>query len=128
MVKKAGEKISKNIYLENQRKPLKNLVFADFLRTLSRYYETCGHIKTHQGLFVALIATNSPWGFVKVYVLVILLSVHAEQELLVAASLLELILEELHCFVWSHVGKMLTENPHAVESSAVEEEVITTCR
>ena len=54
----------------------------------------------------------------------LLLTVHAHQEFVVVFGLLQTVFYEVHGFYRIHVGKILAKNPHTVQSSLVEQQVV----
>ena len=54
----------------------------------------------------------------------LLLTVHAHQEFVVVFGLLQTVFYEVHGFYRIHVGKVLAENPHAVQCLLVLQQVI----
>ena len=54
----------------------------------------------------------------------LLLTVHAHQEFVVVFGLLQTVFYEVHGFYRIHVGKVLAENPHAVQCLLVLQQVV----
>ena len=52
------------------------------------------------------------------------LRIHGEQELVVAAGMLHALVDGVHRLHRIHVGNILTQNPHTVEGSLVEQQVV----
>ena len=56
------------------------------------------------------------------------LRIHGEQELVVAAGMFHALVDGVHRLHRIHVGNVLTQNPHTVESGLVLQQVVATGR
>ena len=54
------------------------------------------------------------------------LTIHAHQEFIVVFGFFQTVFYEVHCFYRVHIGKILAENPHAIQRLLVLQQVIAT--
>ena len=54
------------------------------------------------------------------------LTVHAHQEFIVVFGFFQTVFYEVHCLYRVHIGKILAENPHAIQRLLVLQQVIAT--